>query len=471
MPVVSISNITGLNLFINPLNLNNGELLKSVNMYSFPYGGKRKRSGYATYLGTPDTAEITTLFSWARNDGTTFHNYRVSGSKIYYSAQGTGAWTVCGNGTVSNGAHVGYAVLDDVLILGDGVGSTRHTTDGTSFTNTTLAPIGQFFAQYQNSIWIGGTASTLFKSSSNSATDWATSGTSDSTSYTIPGPGKMGALFTCADRLQITKNSGAMYNFDGFRITDMGTDNGPSSPYSVDSADGFYFWLNRKGYSGFGGARPQLLSNAIQPQIYNPVGSAIAGTAFDTAPGVVHKYDYLASVGTVTDDVVRQTISNCVQLYDYQKNEFYNFSLAHRPTAWLSYVDNNRNEQLMFGNSSGQCYQFSGTARSDAGSAIQTGMQFMVNTGAEYYEKKFKYIWLFFNPGNEAQVQISVGDSYDTASKNWVDIGDCSSGVIMYEFPIGSRGRLCFVNINESSKNSDFIFYGYAIDAEAVIPR
>jgi len=249
------------------------------------------------------------------NDSTKTNLFRASGSALYYSTQGTGAWTLAGNGTISVGSHFGAAILDNVFIGGDGVGSTRYTTDGTSFTNATLAPPAQYFEQYQNRIYAGGTESTLFYSTTNDATNWNTSGTSDSNSLEIPGEGKLGRLFKTTDRLIATKSTGLMYRWDGFSLFDMTTKYGPSSPYSVAESEDFRFFINQYGHFGFGGVRPQLLSNAIQRQFYNDDNTGIAGTTFPLAPGVCHKYDYLVSVGTVVDDFTSRTISNNIIKY------------------------------------------------------------------------------------------------------------------------------------------------------------
>lgn len=474
MPVAQISNLTGLNLYMNPLNLNNGEMVQCVNMDSMPFGAKRKRRGYSTYLGTADGSAVTSLFQFRANNGTTFFNYRASGSSLYYSLQGTGDWTLAGNGTIGAGAHVGAAVMNNTLIVGDGVGSTRHTTSGTSFTNTTLAPIGEFFDNFQNRIYIGGTASTLFFSSANDPVNWSTSGTSDSSSLTVPGPGKMGRIFHIGDRLTLTKNTGGMYVYDGFSLVDPSWSMGPSSPYSVDASDGFYFWVNQLGMYGAGGARPQLLSNAVQPFFYNYTGSAVAGTQLRTAPGVVNKYNYYVALGDTTDDVIKETITNSVAKYDYQKNELSFYSFGTLPTAFMQglggipTVDNNNEVSLIFGDSSGQCYAFGGTATSDNGVPIQAKMQFMFNDGLPHEEKEFRWLYLYFNPGNQAQARVAITDNFDQARKRWLPIGDCSSGLKAFRFPPGSRGNFLFIEITESSTDADFIFYGYSVDAEVV---
>jgi len=465
---IKVTNISGLNLYLNPLLKSDGELLRAVNVESYPLGAKRKRSGYIKYLGTADGSAPTTLFSWTKNDGTTLFNYRASGTQLYYSKQGTAAWAACGNGGLGAGAHVGHAVLDDTLIIGDGVGSTRHTTNGTSFTNTTLAPVGEFFAQYQNRIYIGGTSSTLFYSTTGDATNWSGEGTADSSSLSIPGAGKINSVIKCNDRLVTTKNSGLMFRWDGYSLVDISTNLGPASPYSVDSVEGYYFWLNRLGHFGYGGDKPQLLSNAIQPQIYNDAGEGIAGTAFTTAPGGVHRYDYLLSIGTVTDDITDLTVKDAILKYNYQKNEYLNYQFSHFPTAYHSFKNSAGNQQLIFGAAGGQCYTTSGTALTDDGDVIASEMEFAIHLGVPHLEKKWNWVWAFFNPGCQAQVQVAIGNTYRKEGKRWEGAGDASSGLLKFRFPANSRGNFLFVKMKEASKDARFNFYGFVVSADEI---
>lgn len=464
-----VLNSGGLNLYVNPLNKKSGDLLRAVNVDSFPYGGKRKRSGYTTYLGTANGSAVNTLFAWNKNDGTTLYTYRASGSALYYSTQGTGAWTICGNGTIGAGAHVGYAVLDNTLVVCDGVGSTRHTTSGTSFTNTTLAPVAVDLGMYQNRIFAAGTSSILFYSTTGDATNWATSGTSDSSSLTIPGEGKLNKLFTSSDRLIATKNSNLMYKWDGYSLVDMTTDMGPSSPYSVDKSQDYFFWLNNTyGIVGYGGGRPQLLSNAVNRQIFNNMGSGVAAGTFSVAAGAVSRYDYYLSIGTVTDDFTNESVPNAILKHDFQKNEFLNYSFANFPTAWTSYTDRTGARQLIFGDNNGQCYTFGNSQTTDNGVAIEAIMEYMTGMEIPELDKTWKHFWAFFNPGCNARVQVAIENTYVKQSKKWMDVGDATSGVAYFRFPQGSVGKFLFVRIMESSKNSLFEFYGFSVDADPI---
>jgi hypothetical protein len=446
-------------------------------MVSMPLGAKSKRPGYTAFLGTPDTAQVQSLFAFPNigNDASKINLYRASGSALYYSLQGTGAWTLAGNGTISNGAHFGAAIGNGgtVLIGGDGIGSTRHTTNGTSFTNTTLAPVSEFFADYQGRMYAAGSADSNFYSTTNDATNWNLSGTADSSSFRVPGEGKLQKIFVASDRLIESKSRGKLLQWDGFSQVDMSTTYGPSSPYSVAKVENYHFWLNQYGHFGFDGGNPQLLSNPIQRYFYNKQNTGIQGTLFPTIPAEAHYYDYLASIGTVTDDFTGRQIGNAILNYNFQKNEYLMWQFANNPTSYLSYTDLNNTRQLIFGDQSGQCYQINQTATSDNGTPIVTELVFLFTYGDPSYEKKWDWLRLFFNPGCEVNIQAAFSETFTYQHLRWFDIVDNSSspqqnasdGIVEYRFPQGSRSRLLFLRLYESSVTSQWVYYGSQIEA------
>ena len=460
MAKAKLTNVQGLNLRLSPFQ--HSQLLRAVNITTNQIGAKEKRPGYGTYLGTADGEDVKTLFNWTLNNGTQFWNYRFSGSQLFYSTQGTGDWTVCGNGTFT-GSYVGHAVLNEVLIAGDGAGSTRHTSDGTSFTNTTLAPVSEQFEEYQGRIYAIGTASNLFYSTVGTASDWST----DSSSILIPGAGKNNLLFKASDRLHIGKNSGLMFRWDGYSLVDLSTESNYSSPYSIGNIEGYRIGLNRLGFYGNGGDKPELLSNAIEKQIYNDEGNAIAGTTFDTAPGIFFKHDYLCSVGTISDDFTYGTVSNCIQKYDIQLNEWLNWSFANKPNAFGTYKDESGNLQLIWGDTAGQCYRLAGTALSDNGNPIETVMEGFID-GGSFEEKKWNWIRGVFNPNSRAKVQIALTNSLEHRTLKWQDLVIGNDGVAEMDFPAGARSRFCFWKIYESSTDSRFKFYGWEYSADII---
>lgn len=468
MARLRVFNLAGINTFVNPIVRKDTDFTRLVNVDNSPYGAKTKRPGYTTYLGTANGSAVTSLFSWTKDDGTTLFTYRASGDKLYYSIQGTGAWTVAGNGTIVGGNHVGHAILGNTLIIGDGAGSTRHTTNGTTFTDTTLAPIASDFVNYQNRIYAMGTASDEFYSTANDATNWNTSGTSDSSSIRVPGGGKLLKTFKLYDRLFLAKNSGIMYRWDGYNLVDMSTKLGPTSPYSYAQIEDYGLWLNNLGIFNSGGGNPQLISNPIQKQIYNEANTGIVGTTFANAPAVAHQYNYLISCGTVTDNFTNERLDDGIIKYDYLANMFSNYKFANFPTAWHSFKNASGNEQLIFGDATGQCYTVSGTATTDNGVAIESIIEGSYHLDSPELDKEFRWIHAIFKPGSEAKVQVSVGDTLEKASKNWIDIGDCSGGVTSFRFPQPSRGKFLFFKIYESSKSQGFVFYGFSIVADII---
>ena len=469
MANIPVHELSGLNLKTSPFLQGNGQVLRAVNVQRDSLGAYQKRPGYITYLGTPDNAQVNTLFAWRRNDGTTFQTYRVSGSILYSSTQGTGAWTVTGNGTVTNGGHFGHTILDDVLIGGDGITASRHTTDGTSFTNTSGAPLAEHWAEYESRVWAArgtatsGTNTDKFFSTTGTATDWTT----DSSSIRVPGEGQINSMFKTNQFLIDTKDSGAVFRYDGQSLVDTATNFGPSSPYSIGDIQGYKIYLNRVGVFGHGGALPELLSTPIERLIYNDSGSAIAGTQFDNAPGAVYQNKWYVSVGTVTENLTGLTIPNCLLRYDVPTEDWVTWSFPIQPTAFGTFLDASKNLQMIFGDSGGQCYQLAGTAMTDNGSAISAELMGFIH-GGNFDEKKWKRLTMMFNPGCEAQIQVAITDTFSPRTYQWQNIGQAIDGVVECHFQEGSRGRFCFWRITESSKTSRFQFYGMDYEAELI---
>src|SRR3990167_5035307 len=251
----------GLNLQQNPLNIQPNEPIRSVNVDSYEFGGLKKRAGYTTLLGTADGAEVNSLLDFHRNDSSEFWLYRSSGSALYNSYQGTADWTLSTNGTITNPSHLNSAVLEDTFVVVGG-GTTRHTTNGGTFTDTTSAPVAVDVIEYQQRIWAAGTSSNLFYSTTGTATDWTT----DSSSINIPGAGKLLNCFKTQDVLVATKNSDLIFYYDGASLIDTTTTLAPSSPSSIGQIEGIRFGINRSGIFSYGAGKPQLISNKIQKQ-------------------------------------------------------------------------------------------------------------------------------------------------------------------------------------------------------------
>lgn len=464
MPTTDVYNLKGINTKIQPFDQADGQIIHCVNMYTDLIGAKRKRPGYVTFNGTADGSAVTSLFQYQKGDGTTNYLYRASGSSLYYynEGAGTGDWTLATNGTISPGARVGHTTFDDVLIVGDGVGSTRHTTDGVTFTDSSLAPIGQYLTNEFGRVFIAGTASDVFYSSANEGTNWQTTGTSDSSSIRVSGAGRLNGIFSSNDRVVMNKTSGVMKRWDDFSLTTVPTSKGYSSPDSVLDIDGYNIGLNRLGLFGYGGGRPEILSNPVEKHIYNNDSTGIAGSVFTNAPAGVNKYQYMLSVGTVTDEYTRIQIPNCVMCYNYQLDEWTDYQYANRPSAFTTYIDSDGNEQTIFGDSTGQVYQLAGTATTDNGVPIACSIIGFIHLDTPDKQKIFNKIEAFANPGCEASLMLAGAKTFDLTNLNWVNYGSLKSGVLSVRKDI--RGNFLFYKVIESSTTTPFQFYGFTID-------
>lgn len=466
-----IYNLTSLNLKVQPLLQEPGDLLRSVNVETKTFGSKDKRAGYITYLGTmPNGSVVQDMANFTKENGTQFWNYAFAGGKLYYSTQGTGAWTIAGNGTFSAAGTLTTAVLENTLYVCDGVGTINYSTTGTSFVNIGTtgqpAPVAVSLAQYHDRIYAAGSSSDVFWSTPGLGTDWST----DSSSVRFPGAGKVTSIFKQDDLLVVNKNSGNMFTWDEFNQVDLATELAPTSTRSIGDIEDSRFFLNRLGVYAYAGGRPKIISNAIERQIYNNSGSAITGTAFDNAAGVGHQGKYYLSVGTASDDLTGQTITNDVLRYDYQLNQWTNYSLAHNPTSWLSYRDTAGSQQLLFGAGS-QVYQFAGTATADAGTAISTVQEGVINFGEPEVDKKFDFVWAFFNPGCQAVMQVAIADTFTRNKLQWQDLGDVTDGHKEFKFPSGSRGKLLLWRVTDSSATAGFRFYGLTVGWDRIERR
>lgn len=463
-----ISRLGGLNLYTNPLMdlTTDGQLLRAVNLDSSPYGAKNKRNGYGTIVAGSVTSRIDQLFSWTPDGGSIPFLYASAGGSLFYSPNGTQAWTVCGNGTINSGSIIGYDTLNNTLTISQSGGTTRYTTNGTSFSDTFGAPAGPQVLQYQNRIYITGTSTTLTYSVTGDPTNWQISGTSDSSSFQIPGAGLPNKLFKLADRLFINKESRNQFRWDGFTLTDTATNIGLSSPQSYGQVQGNGFWINEKGVFTSAGDPPTLISNPIYRYFVNNTGSQIAGTAINRAPGATFYYDYFAAVGSMTEDFTNETVPNAIIKYNFQKNEFINWSFADMPTTMYSYRDQTGVPQLIFGNDSGQVFQL-GTQTSDNGQPISSVLELMFDYGNPLQTKEWKVFWGIFNPGCGAQIQYAVSNTFIKENKTWQTMGPAREGVVYHRFN-GARGRFLYIKITESSRDPAYECYGVGIKADIV---
>lgn len=496
--MIEYLNPQGINTFQNPLQVD-GQMIHGVNVVQFPSGGMSKRPGYTTFLNNPDGSVVNSLFIWQFQNSGTFYAYRASGSQLYSSFMGTGNFTPTTGGSISPGQHVGYTIFNNVLTVGDGVNPLLNSVNGTTFTSPGSAPVAQYLTTFQDRVYTtDGTSGNLQYSTANDPTNWQDSGTSDSSFLLIPTDGALGNLFVAANYLNITQTRGNMYNWDGTTLTNMATTYGPSSPWSIAQIDDVFFWTNNVGQFQYDGAQKTVISNPIQRQFYNRQNTGISSTSWGTMPSTGYIWQYLTAVGTFTDDFTGRTVTNGVIAYDFQKTQYLNWSFNDPPTALYSYVDVNLKRQLIFGNAAGQCFQLNTNATSDNGNPIPTEMVYVFDyaqqsTGfnqtsasmvsGSTYEKLWKSIRLFFQPGDEMNIQFAFSNSLTYQNLTWSEvintkIGDgnywhIEDGAVEIAFPINQnnlpRSRFLFIRMYESSTTSAWSYYGASIVAEPQI--
>jgi len=464
----TINNFKGINTKVNPLLQEEGSLLTCVNLDADPIGAKTKRGGLETFLNNPDSEQVNNIFSFQA--GTVDYLYRMSGSICYYyEIGGAGTtWTPAGNGTFSGGGRLGNTVLYDTMIAGNGIGSTRHTTNGTSFTDTTLAPLARYWT---NNFGRGYAANdqTLFWSSANDITNWSTGGTSDSSSIQLPGGGTANGLFATYNRVIASKSSGLMHRWDSYARETVPGELAPTSNWANTNMDDLRLYPNRRGIYAFSGDYPKLISRPIEKQFYNQANSGIPGTLFSDLAAGEFNYTYYLSEGSYTDPMTGNSLNNAVAVYDYFDNEFSNYQWPFTPTSYGDYTDENGDSWQLLGDSTGQVYRVNNSLTSDVGTAIEAYMEGFSVLEKGYQDKKVYRAWIHTNPGCQAKLQISMTNSLFETSRKWFDVGDLSRGVTYVEFPQDkNRGKYLFYRVYESSSDAPWTIYGITFEFDYV---
>lgn len=464
----SIKNFGGINTKVNPLLQPDGSLLTSVNLASDPIGAKTKRGGLEEFLDNPDNSQVNNLFTFS--SGTLNYLYRMSGTICYYYEIGGTAdsWTPVANGTFTGGGRVGHTTLYDTMILGNGLGSTRHTTNGTSFTNTSLAPLAPYWSQLFGRVYAANDQ-TLFWSSANDATNWQTSGTSDSSSIQLPGGGTANGLFSTYNRIIASKSSGIMHRWDSFSREQVPGNLAPTSDSAVADMDDLKLYANRLGIYSFTGNYPKLISRPIEKQFYNQENTGIPGTLFSQLAGGEYQYNYYLSQGSFTDPMTGYSLDRAVAVYDYLNNQYGNYQWPILPTAYGEYIDENGQSWQLIAGTSGQVYRVNPTLASDSGEAIEAYMEGFSVVGKDYKDKKIYRAWVHTNPGCQAKLQISMTNNIYETTRKWFDVGDLSRGVTYVEFPQDmNRGKYLFYRFYESSSDTPWTIYGITFEFDYV---
>ncbi|MGH2613534.1 MAG: hypothetical protein ACRDFB_10880, partial [Rhabdochlamydiaceae bacterium] len=178
--------------------------------------------------------------------------------------------------------------------------------------------------------------------------------------------------------------------------------NSTVSPFAIDQIQGIEFYMDRNYVYAYTGGYPKIISYEIWDLIAN-----MSGSQRSIASAIAFNNKFYLAIGD-TKDKFGNSITNSVIVYDFILNIWDVYSLTDMPISWCVFVDSNGNEQLLFGDDSGNVYQWN-TGSGDNGKPMQTILQTPYYTwGAPEKSKGIDSYSYSTNPGANFQLQYSI---------------------------------------------------------------
>lgn len=455
----------GMHRNISPMAVLKGEWKKIVNWDIAKIGCATKRDGYSAILNVPDASEVLTLIPFEVGAYRKLIMINASGKLYCVDPTTASTWGAAILTGLSTTARWTSTVLHDssgnpYMILGNGV-NVYKTADGVTFSAVSGAPLGKYWASYQERVYVAGVPAdedVLHWCSIGDMTNWSAVAPNDSGSLNIDkhSGGTIQNIKALNDRVVIWKKTKIKRWDEEYLRTVMASD-GLDAPYSVAEINGMAFSLDRNAIRLYDGNAPQEISSKIEDLIY--------GIDFGTANipricGEVFKKKYYLSVGTITDED-SNTISNAWIVYDYNKNAFWLYSLADQATAMTRLMCADGVQRLYFGGTAGQVWNmFNGDT--DAGVEIEGRLEghIFYPAGVESYIEP-KEVIVSAKYGNEMVVQVT-----SDYSDNTVTIGEHDEPVSNnLTSKLGKHVLGLAVNVVHASKGKP-IFYGFSLGFE-----
>lgn len=460
----------GMHRNVSPLAIQKGEFNKIVNWDIAKIGCATKRDGYAAILNIPDANEILSLIPL--EIGTIRKIIMINKAGKLYCVDPVGAGiTTWGSALVSSlntsarwtGTMLHKSDGTAIFILGNGY-QTLRTSDGITFTDANAvdgAPLAPFWATFQERVYGAGVPAdkdVLHWSSIGEADNWSAVSPKDSSSLNIDKffGGVIQNIKMLNDRIVIWKESLVKRWDEEYLRTVMSSD-GLDAPYSVADINGMAFTLDRNAIRLYDGNSPREISSKIEDLIF---GIDLGSTNAPRICGEVFKKKYFLSVGNITDEN-GDTISNAWIVYDYNKNAFWLYSMAHQATAMCKLKCSDGVQRMYFGGTAGQVYNmFNGDT--DAGTEIEAyldGHIFYPEGTEQFIEPKEIIVASKF--GHEMVVQVR-----DDYNDNVITIGEHDKPVSNnLTSKLGKNVLGLAVRIAHSSKGKP-IFYGFSLGYE-----
>lgn len=433
-------NFGGMVRNISPFQVKAGDLKLILNWNcDTEIGALNVRPGYATFLDNPDSQPVQALIPFIdKTDTLTL--FRVSGTSIYKWTSGP-TWgssvkTVAGNtntiyddtgvtyndpnmiydGTVIGGLRMSYVSYYNKLFFANGADPLfYYDPDTTTFTTVTTGVVPtdcKFLEVFQNRVFVAGTyeaPSRLYFSRVYDGTDWTIDPTDASAASSIDVDPEFGGsivgIKNVNNRLDIYKEHG-MYRWDGITLVRVPTNESATSSYSISDIEGLNYFTNRDSMFSYDGTQP---SDIGFPN--NDIIKGISGTVFSDLQSASFDFRYYLAVGNITDQD-GNSYTNAVIVYDRRLNHFYLYSFYDNPYCWGVWVDPTTLENnLYFGDNTGQVYIFDDEATSDNGHAIHARIETHLNHFG-YPEMTKDYAWLypFFKQGMGTKIFYSLDE-------------------------------------------------------------
>lgn len=380
---------------------------------------------------------------------------------------------------VRQASRVGSAILDNKLLLGNGVDQTCWTADGANFTNISTAPPCKYWITWKGRAY--GIGNPLARSrlyfSATPSSDISTTGyprgitywTNDPTDVSTGGyldidPDSNGSgigLDVENGRLIVHKEGGSYKIIpDEFGRPSQVISRGASttSHWSIGRSEEFNisYFFNLNGIYEDNGETPDLKSSPIQDLI-----EAISGTATDNLVGHFFKYKYFCTMGTSITENERlgdRTFTNPLFVYELRLQEIYIYTTAHPVNCLASWKDENGVDNMYMGDTSGNTFKWD-TSHLD----YQTPIAGEIETWDEDFDtphikKRYEYIDLETNPGCESNALFKL----DT--DNPITLGDLTKGSTSFEFgDSGFNKKNIALKITDNSSTAPSIIYGWVI--------
>lgn len=277
-------------------------------------------------------------------------------------------------------------------------------------------------------------------------------------------PNNIGAIIqgdVVNNNLVLHKSSGGLYLYNGNTISNPLQPNNPAfnapgnasvSPFAIDQINGNEFFLNHDGVYIYTGGYPTNISYSVYDFIQN-----MDPQQYQNAPGVAFNQKYYLAIGTVTDNL-GYTIPNCILVYDYILNFWETYSFDTLPLCWCVVVDGNGQQQLLFGDETGQVYQYNVGIANNGKPANAIVETHYLTWGAPEKTKEWQSYVINTSPGANFQLQASVDWSYQ-----WKTITTASGFGISDNAPISMKNFKAIAFRIISNTTVPMTFYGLNI--------